>query len=85
MKKAPMPLGMAVTLLITGIFLGSIFSFGMQYWNEEVTREECTEIATSFLKYKSIRQRGSIKEIAIDCADSKRYFIDGVSVNTELT
>ena len=87
MKKDPMPLGMAIALLIVGIFLGSIFSFGMQYWNKEVTREECSKIETQFLGYQKIRQSkrpATIKEIAINCANGDRYYIDGVSIDSEL-
>ena len=36
MKRDPMPLGLAIFLLIAGLFLGSVFTFGMQYWNSEV-------------------------------------------------
>jgi predicted negative regulator of RcsB-dependent stress response len=46
MKKDPMPFWMAIALLVVGILLGSVFSFGMQYWNKEVTREECVKIQT---------------------------------------
>lgn len=87
MRKSPMPLGMAITLMIGGIFLGSIFSFGMQHWNKEVAQEDCIRIETQFLEYVEIRQPkrpAAIKEIAIDCANGKRYFIDGVSINSEL-
>lgn len=87
MRKDPMPLGMAIALLVVGIFLGSIFSFGMQYWNEEVIREECSKIETQFLGYENIRQPkqpATIKEIAIDCANGERYYIDGVSIDSEL-
>ncbi len=87
MRKDPMPLGMAVALLVVGIFLGSIFSFGMQFWNEEVTQEECSKIETQFVGYENIRQPerpATIKEIAIDCANGERYFIDGVSIDSEL-
>jgi hypothetical protein len=84
MKTNPMPLKIAIMLLIAGIFLGTIFSFGMQYWNEEVTQEECIKIQTQFLGYKEVWRRGDIQQIAIDCANGKRYFIDGVSINSEL-
>lgn len=87
MKKDPMPLGMAIALLIVGIFLGSIFSFGMQYWNKEVTREECSKIETQFWGYQKIRRLkrpATIHEIAINCANGDRYYIDGVSIDSEL-
>ena len=87
MKKEPMPFGLAIFLLITGLLLGSVFTFGMQYWNSGVTREECTLIETQFIAYKEIHQPKrpiKIQEIAVDCANGERYFIDGVSVNTDL-
>ena len=87
MNREPMPFGLAIFLLIAGLLLGSVFTFGMQYWNSEVTREECTLIDTQFVSYSEIRQLKrsmEIKEIAVDCANGERYFIDGVSVNTDL-
>lgn len=87
MRKDPMPLGIAIGLFVVGIFLGTVFSFGMQYWNKEVTRESCKVIQTEFLSYSEIPQPKrpmEIMEIAIDCANGERYFIDGVSINTKL-
>ena len=84
MKKGPMPLGMAIALLVVGILLGSVFSFGMQHWNKEVTREECVKIQTQFLGYKEDSRRGHTQQIIIDCANGDRYVIDGVSVNSKL-
>ena len=87
MKRDPMPLGLAIFLLIAGLFLGSVFTFGMQYWNSEVTPEECTLIDTQFVSYKEIRQPKrptEIAEIAVDCVNNERYFIDGVSINSDL-
>ena len=84
MKKDPMPLGMAIALLVVGILLGSIFSFGMQYWNKEVTREECVKIQTQFLGYKEVLRKGHINQIIIDCTNGERYFFDGGSVNSKL-
>ena len=87
MKRDPMPIGLAIFCLITGLLIGSVFTFGTQYWNAEVTREECTEINTYFVSYKEIRQPKrptKIKEIAVDCSNGERYFIDGVSINLDL-
>lgn len=87
MRKNPMPLGLAIGLFVIGIFLGSVFSFGMQYWNKEVTKDSCKVVETQFISYEEIRQLKrptEVKEIAIDCANDERYFIDGVSINTKL-
>lgn len=82
-----MPFGLAIFLLIAGLLLGTVFTFGMQYWNSEVAREDCTLIDTQFVAYKEIRRPKrpmEIQKIAVDCADGERYFVDGVSVNTDL-
>ena len=87
MKREPMPLSLAILLLTFGLILGSVFTFGMQYWNSEVTREDCTLIDTQFVSYKEIHQPKrpmEIKEIAVDCVNNERYFIDGVSINSDL-
>ena len=86
MKKRssdPMPFKLAVFMLAIGIFLGSIFTFGMQYWNKNIPREECRAVKTQFLSYDEIWHTKPV-EIAIDCTDGNRYFIDGVSINEEL-
>ena len=82
-----MPLSLAIPLLILGLILGSIFTFGMQYWNQSVNKADCPLIETQLLSYHDIRNRKtrSIKEIRIDCINEERYFIDGVSINTALT
>ena len=82
-KTDPMPFNFAILLLLIGILLGSIFTFGMQHWNAKVTREACTVVQTQFLSCDEIGLR-YVKEIAIDCADGNRYFIDGTFVDDEL-
>ena len=90
MKFRPMPFGLAVFLLIAGIVLGSIFTFGMQHWNAEVSQEDCKEIQTRFASYEEIYQRrkhhktSKIAEYAIDCVDGERYFIDGACIDENL-
>ena len=82
-----MPLKLAVFMLVIGILLGSVFVFGMQYWNKNIARDDCTAVKTQFLSYDEIRRLKrpmKIREIAIDCVDGSRYFIDGISINDEL-
>mgnify|MGYP003297617298 CR=1 FL=1 len=86
-RSEPMPLNFAVIMLLIGILLGSVFTFGMQYWNAKTTRESCAVVKTQFLSYDEIwhaKPTINIVEIAVDCADGNRYFIDGVSINDEL-
>ena len=86
MKRYPISFGLAVFLVISGLVVGSIFTFGMQYWDAEVTREECILVETRFASYEEIRsgRRNSIQEIAINCVDGNRHYVDGVSINPDL-
>lgn len=84
-EKDPMPLGVAI--LNIGILLANIFSIGVQFRNKEVTREECSKIETQFVwceSFSHLKRPAKIKEIAIDCANGKRYFINGIYINSEL-
>ena len=86
-RSEPMPLNLAVIMLLIGILLGSVFTFGMQYWNAKTIRESCDVVKTKFISYDEIwhaKPTINIVEIAVDCADGNRYFIDGVSINDEL-
>lgn len=83
-KNKSLSLGQSVILLVAGIIMGCIFTFGVQYWNREVTKESCTTVKTQFLDYHIIKNRSGIREIAIDCSDSNRYFIDGVLISDEV-
>jgi len=82
-----MTLESAVLLFIAGIFIGTVFTFGMQHWNAEVTREDCKVIETEFRYYEKMEEAvvpKDMKEIFIYCADGKRYSIDVVSLNYKL-
>lgn len=86
-RSDPMPLPFAVVMLVVGLFLGNIFTFGMRYWNARVTEEDCISVETQFLDYqKTYRSKSPLRvnEIFVYCADGNRYTIDSVSVNEQL-
>ena len=67
--------------------MGTVFTFGMQYWNAEVTREECKVVETEFKHYEKMMEAEiprDMREIFIYCADGERYSIDVVSLNYKL-
>ena len=77
----------AIFFLIIGLLMGTVFTFGMSHWNEEIPRESCKYVETEFLDYHERHPLGKpshIKEIMIDCSNGERYSIDGVSINEEL-
>ena len=83
-KKSSLSMQQAIFFLIVGLLLGTVFTFGMAHWNEEIPRESCKRVETEFLDYHENRSRHSIREILIDCSNGERYSIDGVSINKEL-
>ena len=87
MKKKQISPRTGLLIFIVGILLGTVFTFGMQYWNKEVPRESCTTVKTKFLSYdedRRLKKPSQIVQIFIDCTNGERYVIDGASVNTEL-
>lgn len=86
-KKSSPSMQQAIFFLVVGLLLGTVFTFGMSHWNEEIPRESCKYIETEFLDYHERHPLGKpshIKEIMINCSNGERYFIDGVSINKEL-
>ena len=76
----------AVLLLIAELFVGTVFTFGMRYWNKTVSREECTVVQTQLVSYhkrKRIKQ-SKIKEIEIDCSNGQKYLIYNAYINDNL-
>lgn len=73
----PMPKLGAVFLVIAGIFLGTVFTFGIRYSNAEVTREDARAVEASFLAYKEVRNRHGLQEIIIRFEDCEQLDIDG--------
>ena len=86
-KKSSLSMQQAIFFLIAGLLMGTVFTFGMSHWNEEIPREACKYVETEFLDYhedRPPRKPAHIREIIIDCSNGERYFIDGVSINKEL-
>ena len=48
-------------LLIAGLFLGTVFTFGMQYWNAPVARDDAIPATVVFSSYTERRSDGHVK------------------------
>ncbi len=85
--KKSLSLKSALFLLISGLILGTVFTFGEKFWNKDVNREECVSVKTKISSYDieySSKRPADIKEIKVNCSDGKSYHIDGVSVDHKL-
>lgn len=76
--------GEAWFLLITGLIMGTVFTFGMQYWNAPITQEEAIHTTAIYESYATQRERGRVKEIILRFEDHEQLYIDGVCISDEL-
>ena len=86
MKKGP-PMSMGETwfLLNVVLFVGTIFTFGMQFWHAPITEQDAITDTAIFDSY-DIRdgRSGSTKEIIVRFEDRDQLYIDGVCVTDAL-
>lgn len=71
------PKAAAWFIVIAGIVLGTVFTFGMRYWESSVSKEDAIFVEATFSSYEGIYKRGDLKEIKMIFQDRKQLFIDG--------
>ena len=76
-RSAKIPKIAAWFLVVAGILLGTVFSFGMHYWESSVSKEDALFVEATFSSYEGIYKRGDLKEIKMIFQDRKQLFIDG--------
>lgn len=81
-SKAKISTAQAWLLLIISLVLGTVFTFGMRYWNAPIELEDGVSVKASFLKYDIRYGRGhNINEIKLSFSDRDALYIDGSCVN----
>ena len=85
MKKAKkMTKPEAIFMLIVGLIMGTVFTFGMKYWNVPITQDEAQQVTAVFLSYKETKRRGHTREIILRFDDHEQLYIDGACINNDL-
>lgn len=87
MKQKQTRSRLAIFLLITTIFLVMIIFITIDSLRKAETLNNCSLISTEFIGYEEIKNPAyptQVKEIAIDCSNGERYFIEHSSINKEL-
>ena len=75
----------AILVMIGMIFLGTVFSVGMQYWNKPVERAEAIPMTAVYASYDVARSRHSIRFIQLSFQGNEiSPDIDGSCVTEEL-
>ncbi|MBQ5865241.1 MAG: hypothetical protein IIW56_01015 [Oscillospiraceae bacterium] len=83
-NKRPMTKGEAWFLLIVGLIMGTVFTFGMQYWNTPIKQKESIHTTAIYESYATQQERGHVAEIIIQFEDHAQLYIDGVCINDNL-
>ncbi|MBP3377611.1 MAG: hypothetical protein J6L96_02580 [Clostridia bacterium] len=78
------PKDMAILILIIGLFLGSIFTFGQNYWQSKIELSEAIQIEAMYESYDIDHLGERNKQIFIYSSDYARLTIDGMCINDEL-
>ena len=61
--------GDAWFLLIAGLIMGTVFTFGMQYWNAPISQEEAICTTAVYTSYTEQLERGHVKEMIVRFED----------------
>jgi len=83
-KSKKMTKGGAIFMLIAGLIMGTVFTFGMKYWNAPITQDEAQQLTAIFESAKESQWRGHVQEIIIRFEDHEQLYIDGVCIDNEL-
>ena len=85
-KGEQMPVGMAVFVLVAGIILGSVFTFGMQYWNSDIKREDAIRVEATYEKHiiRSTFSRRKNSGAVVYFTDNDPLYIDSACINDDL-
>lgn len=76
--------GEKIVEAIFGLVLGTIFIFGMGYWNGPVTRAEARDITATFSSFQESRKRGDVEEITLRFDDHEQLYIDRTCITEAL-
>lgn len=75
----------AIFLLIAGLIMGTVFTFGMKYRNGLIRQEESQQVNAIFSSYKENKRCGRVQEIILRFDDHEQLYIDGVCIDNELS
>lgn len=86
MHSERIPKSVAWFLLVVGVVLGTVFTFGMRYWEASVTRDEAIYVEAEYASYEILygRHRSTVSEVKLFFNDREPLFIDGACCNQEV-
>lgn len=84
-RKKNISRGEALFLVIAGLFIGTVFTFGMQYWNANIDQKDAIHKRAIFDSYKErFGRRNSTRGIDVYFLDCEQLYIDSECVDETL-
>ena len=75
---SPMPKMGAVLLIVVGVFIGTVFVFGIGYWQHSVAKNEAIYCEARYSSCREISGRnGSVKELILSFDGHEDLSVDG--------
>ena len=83
--RKKMTLEQAILFLIVGLILGTVFTFGQQYWKAPIEREEAISVEAEYSYHKTTSfRRADSHAVNIYCTDGEIYDIDAHCVTYDI-
>lgn len=78
------PETMKILILIIGLVLGCVFTFGMSFWNAEIVAGDALRIEATYDSYTVEYQHGKKQQIFVYFQDNEMLTIDSICINDTL-
>ena len=82
--RKKMTLGQAILFLVVGAILGTVFTFGQQYWKAPIEREEAITVESGYSYHTQRLVRPDSHAVNIYCTDGEIYSIDAHCVTYDI-
>ncbi len=69
--------------IIIGLIVGTVFTFGMQYWTSPITKDEATYTEAIFSSYKERYKYGKVNEIILHFENHDDLTVDNTCCSQE--
>lgn len=71
---------------IASLIVGSVFVFGMRYWNAQVERDDCEVVTTQLESIEKVRgsNYSHIRYVKIKCTNGSSYNIEDACMSSSL-
>ena len=82
--RKKMTLGQAILFLVIGAILGTVFTFGQQYWKAPIEREEAITVESGYSYHTQRLVRPDSHAVSIHCSNGEIYSIDAHCVTYDI-